>query len=82
MYFEPILSRIQEDIAHPTYNNMFLEFEYLEKEKILICSRKNKGIYLGIKIVEEDNFEFEIEKEKFIGRNQNIPKGIEENKIY
>lgn len=80
MYFEPILSRIQEDIAHPTYNNMFLEFEYLEKEKILICSRKNKGIYLGIKIVEEDNFEFEIEKEKFIGRNQNIPKGIEESK--
>lgn len=78
MCFEPILSRIQEDIAHPIYNNMFLDFEYLKEEKILICSRKNKGIHLGVKIV-EDNFEFEIDKEKFIGRNQNIPKAIQES---
>lgn len=79
IYFEPLLSKIEEDIAHPTYNNMFLDFEYCEKEKILICSRKNKNIYLGIKIVEEDDFEFEIDKEKFIGRNKNIPKAVEKS---
>ena len=75
---------IEDDIAHPVYNNMFLKFEYLKKERILICSRKidDKNIYLGIKIINDTNqeFEFELDREKFVGRNSNIPLTILESK--
>jgi len=81
IYLEPILSNVQDDIAHPAYNNMFLNIEYIKQSKILMCSRKNKDIYLGIKLIEENDFEFEVEKEKFLGRNQIIPKAIQESRI-
>lgn len=79
-FLEPLLSNIQDDIAHPAYNNMFLKFNYLADKKILLCSRKinDKEIYLGIKIIANENqeLEFELEKEKFIGRNSKTPKAI------
>ena len=59
---------------------MFLKFNYLADKKILLCSRKinDKEIYLGIKIIANENqeLEFELEKEKFIGRNSKTPKAI------
>lgn len=83
MYMEPLLSKIQDDIAHPCYNNMFLRFNYLKDENTIICSRKmkDKEIYLGIKAIKKDEneIEIELEKEKFIGRNTKVPKAITES---
>jgi len=83
MYIEPLLSRLQDDIAHPCYNNMFLKFKYLKDENTVICSRKikDKEIFLGVKVIKKDENEIEVEldKEKFIGRNSIIPKAILES---
>ena len=81
--FEPLLSRLEEDIAHPVYNNMFLKFEYLKTKGILLCTRKteNKNFYLGIRIIKDDDheMEFEIDKERFLGRNTKIPLAVLES---
>ncbi len=83
MAIEPLLSVIQDDIAHPAYNNMFLKFEYQKDEKIIICSRKlkDKKIYLGIKVIQkkDQELELELEKEKFLGRNTTIPRAVIES---
>ncbi len=82
-YLEPILSDVRDDISHPVYNNMFLKFEYIKEKKILIVSRKikEKEIFLGIKLVTKDerDIEFELDKEKFFGRNQKFPKAVIES---
>ena len=79
-YLEPLLSTQKEDIAHPTYNNMFLKFEYIKEKELLLVSRniKDKTIYLGIKLLRKDNqeIEIELEKDKFFGRNYKFPKAV------
>ena len=86
MYMEPMLSKLQEDIAHPAYNNMFLKFEYIKDKNIVICSRKTEdsATYLGIRVVQRDNLEveLELEKEKFIGRNSKIPVAVLDSKNF
>lgn len=80
-YLEPILSDVKQDIAHPIYNNMFLKFEY--ENQTLITSRKtnDKTIYLGVKLLKnnENETEIELEKEKFWGRNNKYPKAVIES---
>ncbi len=79
-FLEPILSYANDDIAHPVYNNMFLNFEYIKDKGLLILSRKinTKEIFLGLKFLNQDNnqVEIEIEKEKFWGRNNKYPKAV------
>lgn len=80
-YLEPVLSDVRQDIAHPSYNNMFLKFEY--ENHIIIASRKinDKTIYLGVKLLNNNNqeIEIELEKEKFWGRNNKYPKSVIES---
>ena len=82
-YIEPILSKQLSDIAHPTYNSMFLSFDYIKEKGIIIVSRKfkDKELFLGIKLLRKDDreIEFEIEKEKFYGRNYKYPKAVIES---
>ena len=73
--FEPILSSKEKDYAHPAFNNLFLGFEYDEKEDELIVKRRKRAksdeeLYLIAKMHTEsetigDN-EYEIDKEKLI----------------
>ena len=82
-YFEPMLSKKEQDYAHPAFNNLFLVSEYNEAQKALIIKRKartanEEDIYLGTKMWANcetiGETEFEIDKEKFIGRgNIGIP---------
>ncbi|MBQ3414696.1 MAG: hypothetical protein IJH39_04965 [Clostridia bacterium] len=84
-FFEPILSSKEQDYAHPAFNNLFLSINYDEKEKCLVASRKKKegnerffatvGLFTQAETIGE--LEYEIDKEKFIGRgNLDIPEMV------
>ncbi|MBR3133783.1 MAG: hypothetical protein IKG42_07030 [Clostridia bacterium] len=81
-FVEAILSANLQDYAHPFFNNMFLKIEYIPEEEIFIFSRTDnkESIFLGVKLYSENRIgkpEFEIDKEKFLGRyNTKIPQAI------
>ncbi len=88
-YFEPILSKKEQDYAHQAFNNLFLVYEYDEKSGALIVKRKKRGtndreVYLATKLSTNaeqiGETEYEIDKEKFIGRgNLEVPKMIKQS---
>ena len=86
-YFEPILSKKEQDYAHPVFNNLFLIYDYDEETNSLIIKRKKrekeeKEIYIAVTLNPSigetiGNLEYEIDKEKFLGRgNIGIPNAI------
>ncbi len=90
-YFEPVLSKPMQDYAHMAFNNLFLTFEKLENENILVKRKKRgtdeKDIYLGVSFFTEHEtigeLEIEIDKEKFLGKKQNlIPEMVRDSKPY
>jgi len=90
-YFEPVLSTPMQDYSHMAFNNLFLTFEKLENNSILVRRRKRenhqKDIYLGVDLYTEaetvGDMEFEIDKEKFLGKgNLNLPDMIKNSKPY
>jgi len=88
-YFEPVLSKREQDYAHPSFNNLFLIFEYDENEKAIKVKRKNrskdeKGMYMYLSTTANceiiGDIEYEIEKDKFVGRgNLKIPQMIKQS---
>ncbi len=88
-YFEPVLSKKEQDYAHQAFNNLFLKSEYDEQNSLLIVKRKARGldekdIYLAVKMDTNGDkigdIEYEIDKEKFIGRgNIGIPNMIKQS---
>ena len=89
--FEPIISRPEQDYAHMTFNNLFLNFERLESGSILIKRKKRgetqKELFLGVSLYTESetigDLEYEIDKEKFMGKGINtIPEMIKNSKPY
>ena len=86
-YFEPILSKKEDDYAHPVFNNLFLITKYDEETKSLIIKRKKrqkeeKEIYLAVNLSTNSetigDLEYEINESRFVGRgNFGIPKMIE-----
>ena len=87
VYFEPVLSKKEEDYAHPVFNNLFLITKYDEETNGLIIKRKRreqnaKEIYLEATLSTNSqtigDLEYEISESKFIGRgNLGVPKMIE-----
>ena len=87
---EPVLSKAIQDYAHPAFNNLFLTFEYLEDENILVVKRRKhtaeeKEMYMAVTLYTNNEtigeLEYEIDKEKFYGRgNLNLPKMVENSK--
>ena len=85
-YFEPVLSRKEQDYAHPVFNNLFLIYMYDEETNSLIIKRKkreasDKEMYLAVNLISSGEavgeLEYEIDKEKFVGRgNLGIPQMV------
>lgn len=86
-YLEPVLSKKEQDYAHPAFNNLFLITKYDEKTNSLIVKRKRRElnqeeIYLATTLSTNSetigDFEYEINEEKFIGRgNLGIPQMVQ-----
>ncbi len=82
-YFEPVLSNKEQDYAHPVFNNLFLIQKLHEETNSIIIERKNREaketkLYLGANLSTNSetigDFEYETDKEKFIGRgNLGLP---------
>ena len=85
-YFEPVLSKKEQDYAHPAFNNLFLIMEFDEETGSIVIRRKNREksdptIYLATNFSTNSetigDLEYEIDEEKFIGRgNIGIPQMI------
>lgn len=85
-YFEPILSTKEQDFAHPVFNNLFLTFDFDEELGCIKVTRRtrkidDKKLYayatLSTDCETVGDLEYEINKEKFLGRgNFNIPQMV------
>ncbi|MBR3003152.1 MAG: hypothetical protein IKF38_06355 [Clostridia bacterium] len=81
--FEPVLSRKEQDYAHPAFNNLFLVYEFDKESNSIIVKRRTRGenepkLYLATSLFASNegvgDLEYEIDKEKFISRgNLGIP---------
>ena len=64
--FEPVLSKMEDDISHPAFNNLFLKYSMLENGD-LIVKRNKRGntneIYLGTNLFVENEENGELEYE-------------------
>ena len=90
-YFEPVLSTSMQDYAHIAFNNLFLTFKDAGNGSILV-KRKKRGdkqvdVYAGINLYTEcetiGDVEYEIDKEKFMGKgNFDIPEAIKKSKPF
>ena len=74
-FFEPVLSSKEKDYAHPSFNNLFLSFEYNNELESFIIKRNKrnkdeKDIYLVTTLSSDGekigDIAYEIDKEKFI----------------
>ena len=89
--FEPVLSTINQDIAHMAFNNLFLKYDLLPETNSLLIQRNSRGeqkeIYLATNFYTNKetigDIEFEIDKEKLYENGQLIiPKMIEDSKPF
>ena len=86
-FLEPVLSKEEQDYAHKAFNNLFLSYEYLEEEKSILVKRRKRAqtdteLFMAIHLYTENQtigeLEYEIDKEKFLGRNNLLlPKAVE-----
>ncbi len=92
-YMEAIFSKLEQDIAHPIFNNMFLKLEYLEDEELMLIRRddrneeNSKYVYAMKLYVDSKNkstkTNFEVDKKRFWGRNNfSIPQMINKSYMY
>lgn len=88
-FLEPILSTLEQDYSHKAFNNLFLSFEFLNDTNTILIKRKQRDnkkqdIYLAVNLYTENEtigeLEYELDKEKFIGRqNLELPIAIKDS---
>jgi len=87
--FEPSLSHKHAEYAHPAFNRLFLKFE--EENENIILQRKSRDLKESIFVAttlytESDqivNFEYEIDEEKYQGReNYDFPQMVKNQRIF
>ena len=91
-FLEPVLSSKEQDYAHPVFNSLFLAYEYIPEINTILVKRKARSkeqqeIYMAVNLYSDENIigdmEFEINKERFVGRNNySVPKLIENSKPF
>ena len=78
-YFEPVLSRKEQDYAHPAYNNLFLTFDFDNDTNSIVVKRKKRNeyeeeIYMCANLSTNNevigDLEYEIDEEKFMRKRK------------
>ena len=78
-HFEPVLSKKEQDYAHPAFNNLFLIFDFDHDTNSIIVKRKKRDeheqeIYMCANLSTHNeiigDLEYEIDKEKFIRKRK------------
>ena len=88
-FLEPILSSLEQDYSHKAFNNLFLTFEFLGDTGTILVKRKQRDnkkddVYLAVNLYTASDtvgeLEYELDKEKFVGRqNVELPLAIKES---
>ena len=88
-FLEPILSSLEQDYSHKAFNNLFLTFEFFEDTGTILVKRKQRDskkedVYLAVNLYTASDtvgeLEYELDKEKFVGRqNVELPLAIKES---
>lgn len=77
--FEPVLSRKEQDYAHPAFNNLFLIFEFDQETNSIIIKRKKREesegeIYVAVNLSTHNetigDLEYEIDEEKLMRKRK------------
>ena len=80
-YFEPVLDKLEADLAHPAFSKLFVLTEYVDEGNILLATRrprtdKSKKVYLfntvAVKGRNSGSIEFETDRSKFLGRGNTL----------
>ncbi len=80
-FFEVILTKLSDDIAHPAFSNLFIKTEFLEEENCLIAYRRpisesQKGLWNACTVLVDgqriEPVEYETDKLQFIGRGGSV----------
>ena len=84
-FLEPLISEKEQDYAHRAFNKLFLEYEIIEDTILIRRKSRDKSksdMFLAINLYAENEIigetEFEVDKEKFYGREAiGLPKTVE-----
>jgi len=87
--FEPSLSRKMQEYAHPAFNKLFMKLE-MQNENIIFEKKDReheKSKYLATTLYTENeqivDFEYEIDKEKYLGReNLGLSNMVKSQKVF
>lgn len=76
IYMDLSLSRYNDDVSHPVFNDMFISTEYLKEYNAVIAERKSRengeSLYVAFSIIGANKVDFNTNKYNFIGRNGSI----------
>ncbi len=84
-FLEPLISEKEQDYAHRAFNKLFLEYEIIEDTILIRRKSRDKSksdMFLAVNLYAENKIigetEFEVDKEKFYGREAiGLPKTVE-----
>ena len=84
-FLEPSISEKEQDYAHRAFNKLFLEYEIIEDTILIRRKSRDKSksdMFLAVNLYAENEIigetEFEVDKEKFYGREAiGLPKTVE-----
>ena len=80
-YFEIVGERLESDLAHPAFNNLFIRTEALEEQEGLLAYRRKRSedmqdnwILHGVKSFngDGDRFQYETNRGNFVGRGRSL----------
>lgn len=85
IFMDLAMSRYDEDIAHPVFNDMFVDIEYNADKKAIVASRKNRDngedFYTAMVITGASVTEVNCNRYNYIGRNQDFATRHNTNKL-